>query len=104
MGEWTKGPWLTVDEDFVYALNEDGTNRFDCRVNGGYVKYDRIYRDRNVRTSEEEVAANTALIAAAPELYEALDHAKHLLEEYAPGCPKHFIMAIKAALAKAEGR
>lgn len=62
---WTKQDWL-IDGLTVYALNTEGTNRFNARVEGGWAT-----RGRN-RTQFDELTANARLIAAAPELYEAL--------------------------------
>ena len=66
---YTPGPWLISEGGLVYALNEDGTNRMDIRLDGGYVRQASY---RHERTTPEEVAANARLIAAAPELVEAL--------------------------------
>ena len=69
MGNWTEGEWL-VEGTFVYALNSAGVNRFCLHVMPGYaetcIKVSR-------RTSDEELIANAHLIAAAPDLYEALE-------------------------------
>lgn len=101
---WTPGPWLRIDT-LVYALQDsdppwfrDGKrqkeNRFDATVQG-------------FKCPAEEKAANAALIAAAPELYEAL---ATLLSATNPGnvdrhtsdcrCCYHEALA---ALAKARG-
>ena len=58
----TPGEWLVVAKTFVYALNEDGYNRFDAQLQPGNIA-------RAGRTSVEELAANAALIADAGNAY-----------------------------------
>lgn len=58
----TPGEWLVVAKTFVYALNEDGYNRFDAQMQPGNIA-------RAERTSVEELAANAALIADAGNTY-----------------------------------
>lgn len=58
----TPGEWLVVNKTFVYALNEDGYNRFDAQMQPGNIA-------RAERTSVEELAANAALIADAGNTY-----------------------------------
>ncbi len=52
--KFTPGTWLSKGKT-VYALNEDGYNRFSALV-------------QDAHKSEEELEANARLIAAAPEL------------------------------------
>ena len=54
----TPGEWLKVGTT-VYALNERGVNRFFCSV-------------QDAHTPAAELEANARLIAAAPDLLEAL--------------------------------
>jgi len=61
----TPAPWLIADESFVYALNDSGYNRFWAHVTGGNLR-------RAESTSRAEVEANARLIAAAPDLLDAL--------------------------------
>lgn len=58
----TPGPWLLAESDgtFVYALNEQGFNRFYAHV-------------QDAHTPKEELRANAKLIQAAPDLLEALE-------------------------------
>jgi len=76
----TPGPWRLSDgnaSSFVYALDETGgVNRFSCLVQGGYSYCGRTHKDR---TLESEIAANARLIAAAPELLDALEDAEYAL-------------------------
>lgn len=74
MSEWTPGEWLLIDKT-VYALDEQGkVNRFSVLLNGGHVNSGsrHAFGDAVVRTTDAELAANAHLIAAAPDLYEAL--------------------------------
>jgi hypothetical protein len=66
MSRATPGPWLIADGTFVYALNLEGSNRFSAGVQSGWRTEGRV------RTDREELEANAHLIAAAPELLEAL--------------------------------
>lgn len=65
MSGHTPGPWRT-DGRTIYALSIDGVNRFDCRVNDGWMM------SGTYRTPEDEIESNVSLIAAAPDLLEAL--------------------------------
>lgn len=69
---FTPGPWLIDQGSFVYALNENGTNVFWAHVQpGSHADGYRKFTD----TPKAEVEANARLIAAAPELLEALEWA-----------------------------
>jgi hypothetical protein len=68
----TKAPWLT-ENNFVYALNNNNENIFYLSVQAGWG--DRTKKVA-LRTSPEELEANARLIAAAPDLLEALKLAK----------------------------
>ena len=63
MSEHTPGPWILHDDlDFIYVIHPSRKyNVFDVAVQN----------PNNIATNEEMVA-NANLIAAAPELYEAL--------------------------------
>ena len=92
--KFTPPPWLIQDgfsEGFeVYAETPD---------NIGY------YEIAEIKDLEHETEANANLIAAAPDMYEALRVAEkilgYLVEEY-PGYAKDFHQ-VKAAAAKARG-
>lgn len=88
MGKWTPGRWIAHWEGPVrrQALSH------------------RLRTEDSIPIADVYGGdANANLIAAAPELYDALDRAKRLLEEYAPGCPKTEIASLGEALAKARG-
>ena len=60
--KFTKGEWLIAEGSptFVYALNDDKVNAFDCVVQGYH-------------TGKPELEANAHLIAAAPDMYKILE-------------------------------
>jgi hypothetical protein len=62
MSQHTPGPWRR-DGLTTYALNEHGWNRFSAQV-------------QDPHTPLEELLANARLIAAAPEMLEALELVK----------------------------
>ena len=67
MSNHTPGPWKCGNNDaFVYALNSNGTNIFFAGIGPGW-------SDDDKQASEEELLANARLIAAAPDLLEALE-------------------------------
>lgn len=71
MSAHTPAPWLIIEPSFIYALNDDGTNRFDAYLRAGELSHDKHGQKRD-RTSNEELLANTKLMAAAPDLLAAL--------------------------------
>lgn len=104
--KWTPGPWI-CDGRTVYALAPTGrwrkgveemANRLDCRV-----------QTSACLASANELEADARLMAAAPELHEALTDALDQLEEHAENCgmSRQIIAAswpkLRAALAKARG-
>lgn len=67
--KWTPGIWGCVSHT-VYALNEKGTNRFTAHVERGF----GWATDKNRHpTSRDELEANAEVMAAAPDLVEALE-------------------------------
>ncbi len=60
-----------TDPGFVYALNEDGTNRMDLSVRRGFFRQPESRKDY-IRITDEELYANARLIAAAPDLLAGL--------------------------------
>lgn len=94
MSKHTQGPWNCLEkqkhQQFIEVTHDDlhtpGASsgviaRVTCRVSW-----------------QEEQEANARLIAAAPDLLEALLDARYKLYGNAPGCPK-----IEAAITKATG-
>ncbi|WP_341702572.1 hypothetical protein [Ferrovibrio sp.] len=105
----TKGPYLR-DGALVYALNEDGTNRFCAYVQVGFVEQPR--RGAAVRTTTEEAQATAALFAAAPDLLAALEEAEEGLASSYQVCDypangrsqqDRALASVRAALARAKG-
>lgn len=93
----TPGPWLIAGGTTVYALNAHGYNRFSAQVQRGYA-------DSKWPIEAEEMEANTRLIAAAPELLDALKDCLAFLERDMPVAssgPER--RKASAAIAKATG-
>lgn len=84
----TPGPWM-VEGRTVYALNDDGYNRFSALV-------------QDAHTPGDELEANAQLIAAAPELLEALEALTANYADVEQGGSKNVDKA-RAAIAKATG-
>ena len=103
----TPGPWLIAKTDaasFVYALNDSGYNRFWAHVIGGKLR-------RGKSTSKVETEANARLIAAAPDLLEALVAIDNALRTaWSNGSlpdsviPEKLAQQCSAAIAKATGK
>lgn len=94
--DWTPGPWEAIDARWpgVWAKDRDQTviiasSDSDATVETGVGGY-----------TAEERAANARLIAAAPDMYEAL----RMASAYMADSDKHWLSVINAAIAKAEGR
>lgn len=86
--KFTPGPWMLSGRT-VYALNDQGFNRFSAQV-------------QDAHTSAVELEANARLIAAAPELLEALEALTANYADVEPGGSKNVDKA-RAAIAKATG-
>jgi hypothetical protein len=89
--KWTPGPWEIVPHD-----------RYDKDI---LIVPSSVWVD-NDDVDHEESKANASLIATAPDLYEALTYAMHLIRE-SPGANETYRAAAerkaRAALAKARG-
>jgi len=85
--KFTPGPWVRMNVTDVFTDGKSGQQIADCMP--------------NIAVSINELAANAALIAAAPELYEALEWAYRVHGEH--GGPLGLGVAMKAALEKARG-
>ena len=89
--KWTPGPWRIGRYHHVVLPNPD------CQKSeGGGEGICHVYGDAHKRV------ANSHLIAAAPELYEALEDALHFMESVGP--PRYVRMQCESALAKARGQ
>lgn len=91
----TPGPWLIADDKspFVYALNDQGINRFSLSVSRGFVD--------DKPTNPDELLATAKLIAAAPDLLSHLKFAVKLLGAMPLISGTAQVEAMRAALAKA---
>lgn len=98
MNKHTPAPWVIAENSktFIYALNEKGTNVFFANV-------------QDPHTSKEELEANARLMAAAPDLLEALiDCEKRLtnmvgMSDLCANEIQRSINLARAAIAKARG-
>lgn len=107
--KWTKGPWEFVEGADNLGEQDDNAAFALGSVKGGG-KYDlhicRVWNDINDDDEMSEERANAHLIAAAPELFEALaalvEHDEMLIEQ---GVLRHFVELERAAsvLKKAMG-
>lgn len=91
----TPGPWKVIDR----ALN--GGEGVSIEAENGYTEVCKVNKSYHSRT------ANARLIAAAPELLEALKEAENWLAEYEDGPDsglQGLLAQARAAIAKAEGR
>jgi hypothetical protein len=81
--QYTPGEWI-AEGCTIYALNDNGYNRFDARVQRGYTD--------DAKTSESELEANATLIAAAPNLAQKLYEADQLIMQLATTIIKAEVM------------
>ena len=67
---FTKEEWLTCDDaPFIYALNNDGVNKFSLMIDGN---------GKN-GASDLELKANANLISCSPEMYELLEKITNII-------------------------
>lgn len=91
---WTPGPWKLFDDETCFV---------------GYIMHDEGFRAHIFETAgQQEDEANALLIAAAPELFEALAEAVRMYGSEGgpwnvPSHPGSWIAQARAALAKALG-
>lgn len=87
----TEGPWTCDERGLVSGLDRDRPESpsFD------------IFDAEEWPGSEQEALANAKLIAAAPEMLEALEKAEEWLKGWASA--KHGLEIIQAVIAKAKG-
>jgi predicted MarR family transcription regulator len=92
MNKHTPGPWVVYDDS-----NDGKTNRIEIAAWGKTVA--RIYH-----SVPAEDLPNARLIAAAPDLLEALKDTLQLLEVYCGDFEEATRKQARAAIAKAEGQ
>ena len=101
MSKHTPGPWLR-DGRTVYALQHGGWRKGEeLLVNRFFTHIQRV-----PDCTDEEAEANARLIAAAPELLEALKDLVRRYDPYAMTGPtegERVLAQAEAAIAKAEG-
>lgn len=106
--KWTPGPWVIDPETRVFEVCTIHGLPKDARTDGQGWAYIRSSDTFYLGHDEKEVMANAHLIAAAPEMYEALEA---MIDRYAPsyhdciddGMPECEICDARAAIAKARG-
>ena len=102
MRQYTEGPWHQGCGNGRDSIFKDGEGRMRLETGGT-----TLYPICNVVTgwSEEEDQANSRLIAAAPEMFEALDELTHWMREHTGPEDGTIDMLIKAlrVLTKVEG-
>ena len=111
MSKFTEGPWLIEFDDMGgydafyagYHILAPNWERDICTVE---VRPWRFHRDDErkltwdeLHAENESAAADAALIAASPDMYEALDN----LENDDGAIPEHAWNMVQAALSKARG-
>lgn len=97
--KWTPGPWEVATE--VFKTEQSNLVNWHW-VGPAYSWETRICRVVEYSNEEEMQKANAHLIAAAPDLYEALESMTVAYEfEYGTDCPQ--ARKARAALAKARG-
>lgn len=87
--------WL-IQDTTVFELNADGVNRWSVQVQPGW-------RDDGARTSVAEMVDVARMIAAAPDLLEALEYALEYLEDWEDLSASSHCRKARAAIAKATG-
>jgi hypothetical protein len=102
MTEWTPGPWEVIIDDDGNPLSGRPSVQASDELDCGIVHWDGFVQEywRSAR-GDKEIHANAHLIAAAPELYDALEELKSELRDY--GLDHPVMKQIDAALAKARG-
>ena len=100
MSEFTKGPWVSYpphsEKDFLNSAIVNIESEYGCHVCSTTI-YKRTFK---------EIKANAHLIAAAPEMYEALEEALSMIErqpDFNDDGDGLLISRCKQALVKARG-
>jgi len=104
--EYTKGPWVQESKRKRRHYYEHGEKIIIIGCNTSYFRIANVEGPSNF-DKQTEMRGNARLIAASPELYEALKEITPLLEEFVDGKRKYLLQSIKkakAALEVVEGR
>jgi hypothetical protein len=111
MSEHTKGPWNIITPDMlrtadVLALDLDPSAIIIGNLNADTPAASVVADIWTVGDDESEQQANARLIAAAPELLDALKLIESVYRQncVSEGEPSSVLDAVQAAIAKAEGR
>ena len=103
--KWTPGPWRYSFEDGDDWGTVRAGQRWICQASNPAVKWEDLPTYREANTDPHQ--ANAQLIAAAPDLYEALEMAAEALDKFSVGdddlVTEAPILAARAALKKARG-
>ena len=110
----TPGPWVVLPEEADKDYLRIRGTRLSCRYKVANVHMPRLWESHDVLRDREnaESWANARLIAAAPELLEALEEAENALADYIPTIERtgaslnygHSVLKkARAAIAKATG-
>ena len=96
---WTPGPWRVGVADSASAMHcVDGNNS-----DGHAIEICEVWGTQSVEEETEESRANVNLIAAATELYEALDGLVDWIDDMPVGDGYNRANKSRSALAKARG-
>jgi hypothetical protein len=94
------------DDIALFSKHTPGPWTHDFKLSNGFIPFGTVDSDRGaicfVTLQSEEVQANTRLIAAAPELLEALKSYIATMSPNSVEADEKWLIA-KAAIAKAEG-
>lgn len=103
MTKHTPGPWTVESTGMGYSVRGDGNGH--CVVFTNTASCSKAALRRSISKDEEE-SANARLVAAAPDLLEALERITRELGVPQPGYPQPVANAVeiaRAAIAKARG-
>lgn len=105
MTEHTPGPWFAVSERLYQGKHHVAGRGPVVKASGRPRTIAEVYRATTQDGREKEAEANARLIAAAPELYEALQDCVALLSGEVSGAAQvnSILRESRAAIAKVEG-
>jgi len=113
MNKHTPGPWIVNEADNggevanIFSDNPEHDGAYVCAVwsDESATGNDGADEETPQYVTDAEANANAALIAAAPDMYEALEAVRAIIPQHNAGTPwARAADKIHAALAKAEGR